>query len=61
MSLMEQRITLGLVSLLLSIAANAADTATSTASKSANRIFEKIEKNWAIALVKADKVDIFSR
>jgi hypothetical protein len=58
MSLMKRRITLGIVSLLLSITANAADTAASTVSQSANRIFEKIEKNWAIALVRADKAGL---
>ncbi len=52
------RIVPGVVALMLASAGNTADIATKPPGQSANRIFEKIEQDWANALVKADKAGL---
>jgi hypothetical protein len=52
---MKPRIALGVVALVLASTGSAADTGASEPCERANRTFEKIERDWANALVKADK------
>ena len=55
---MKRRIAPCVVALMLASAGNAADTAARPLGRSANRIFEQIEKDWANALVTADKAGL---
>ena len=55
---MKHRIALGVAALMLASTGNTADAATKPLGQSANRIFEKIEQDWANALVKADKAGL---
>jgi len=52
------RIALCVVALMLASAGNAADTAAEPTDQNPNRIFEKIEQDWAAALVNADKAGL---
>jgi ketosteroid isomerase-like protein len=54
---MKRRIAPGVIALLLAAAGHATD-ATDGLRESAKRIFEKIEKDWANALVNADKAGL---
>jgi len=55
---MKHRIAPGVVALMLASAGNTADTAAKPPDQSTNRIFEKIEQDWANALVNADKAGL---
>jgi hypothetical protein len=55
---MKRRIAPGVAALMLASTSIAADTAARTPGASANRIFEQIEKDWANALVTADKAGL---
>jgi ketosteroid isomerase-like protein len=55
---MRRRIAPGVVALMLASTGTAADTAARPLGQSANRIFEQIEKDWANALVTADKAGL---
>jgi ketosteroid isomerase-like protein len=55
---MKRRIAPCVVALMLASTGNAADTAARPLGQSANRLFEQIEKDWANALVTADKAGL---
>jgi Domain of unknown function (DUF4440) len=52
---MKRRIIFGLTSLFFGATVGRANSATEAVESSAHRIFDKIERQWAMALVKADK------
>ncbi|HEV7447990.1 MAG TPA: hypothetical protein VGO18_35820, partial [Steroidobacteraceae bacterium] len=55
---MKRRVGLGVVAFILASTGNAADSAAGTPGKSANRIFEQIEQEWAKVLLKPDKAGL---
>jgi ketosteroid isomerase-like protein len=55
---MKRRIASGVVALLLAAAGHATDAPDRTLGESAKGIFEKIEKDWANALVNADRAGL---
>jgi len=55
---MKRRIASGVVALLLAAAGHATDATDGTLGESAKGIFEKIEKDWANALVNADRAGL---
>jgi ketosteroid isomerase-like protein len=55
---MKRRIASGVVALLLAGTGHATDATDRTLGESAKEIFEKIEKDWANALVNADKAGL---
>jgi hypothetical protein len=52
---MKRRIVVGLISLIFGTAVGRADSAAEAVESNTHRIFDKIERQWAMALVNADK------
>src|ERR1700722_18243490 len=52
---MKRRVLVGLILLILGATVGRADSAIAEAESSNQRIFAKIERQWAMALVKADR------
>ena len=55
---MKGRVALGVAALILASTGNAPDSAAGTLGKSANRIFEQLEQEWAKVLLKPDKAGL---